>query len=445
MIEAVLPVPPGAVLPTVFFVPWFDEIRTSKAWAALTRAPFNRQCFAAVWRQPSLGVVAAAVSALAWVDPVAGTRSAETQALAEKLKLGFTGDVVVEMGIALFRLAKLLDPPDFEDIDRLSDRIERREMPPEFMNAWDAFLSSYGWRGPLEMDFASPRYADRPGLALRQMCFMSGDSGFDPESAHRRHVEERQQAYEELIDRLSWWRKVLLHRLYRIIDLFAGTRDTPKHQIVLAGYALRKRVLSEGRRLTQQGRLDAADDVFGLTFGDLESARLDCSLDLRAVREERTRFLTLLKAQVTHFPQVIDSRGRILRPAAREETPGELKGMAVSPGVVTGPVKVLRNPYEKAVNRGDVLVAYTTDPGWTPLFVNAAAVVLEIGGMLQHGAVVAREYGKPCVVGIDQVMTRLQDGETVEVDGTRGVVRILPDSDKNAVDAPRNALESTTR
>ena len=99
--------------------------------------------------------------------------------------------------------------------------------------------------------------------------------------------------------------------------------------------------------------------------------------------------------------------------------------MAVSAGVVTGPVKVMHNHYSKSVNKGDVLVAYTTDPGWTPLFVNAAAVVLEIGGVLQHGAVIAREYGKPCVVGIDRVTTRLHDGQIVEVDGTAGVVRLL--------------------
>ena len=91
----------------------------------------------------------------------------------------------------------------------------------------------------------------------------------------------------------------------------------------------------------------------------------------------------------------------------------------------TSPVKVLRDPYEKPVHKGDVLVAYTTDPGWTPLFVNAAAVVLEVGGVLQHGAVVAREYGKPCVVGIDQLMTKLHDGQRVEVDGTVGVIRLL--------------------
>jgi pyruvate,water dikinase len=148
-------------------------------------------------------------------------------------------------------------------------------------------------------------------------------------------------------------------------------------------------------------------------------------MDLRSIREERTRFRKILRARVTEFPNVIDSRGRILRPPPRKEKAGEMSGMAVSPGVVTGRVKVLRDPYEKFINKGDVLVAYTTDPGWTPLFVNAAAVLLEVGGILQHGAVIAREYGKPCVVGIHGLMTKLYDGQKVEVDGTAGVIRLL--------------------
>jgi phosphoenolpyruvate synthase/pyruvate phosphate dikinase len=93
--------------------------------------------------------------------------------------------------------------------------------------------------------------------------------------------------------------------------------------------------------------------------------------------------------------------------------------------VATGRVKVLHTPREKPVEKGDVLVAYTTDPGWTPLFVNATAILLEVGGMLQHGGVVAREYGKPCVAGIQGITTTLQDGQLVVVDGTTGVVRLL--------------------
>lgn len=99
--------------------------------------------------------------------------------------------------------------------------------------------------------------------------------------------------------------------------------------------------------------------------------------------------------------------------------------MVVSPGVVMGRVKLLRNVHEKTVDNGEILVAFTTDPGWTPLFINAAAVIPEIGGVLQPGAVVAREYGKPCVAGIADVLTCFADGQSVEVDGTAGVVRII--------------------
>jgi pyruvate,water dikinase len=248
----------------------------------------------------------------------------------------------------------------------------------------------------------------------------------DRQDAHRRKVDDRQRAYQALLRRWGWTRRALLRRIYRVIELFGGTRDTPKYHVVMLNYAIRQRALMEGERLVQEGRLDAAEEVFGLTFDDLAAAARDPALDLRALRLERTRFGRQLAAQVTAFPQVIDSRGRILRPPLREGRPGELAGMAVSPGTATGPVKVLRHPHEKPVEPGDVLVAYTTDPGWTPLFVNAAAIVLEVGGMLQHGVVIAREYGKPCVVGIDRVTTVLHDGQRVEVDGTAGVVRLCP-------------------
>ena len=364
---------------------------------------------------------------LSAVDRVFKRAPDDVKTEAQKLQRGFTNNVVVEMGIALYRLAELLEPSDFEHLDRLAARIESRQMPSEFLEAWDAFMARHGCRGPLEMDLASPRYGDDPVLALRQMSFMSvDDSSYDPQVAHEHNVAERHRAYEKLMDSSGWLRRKRLHRINRIIDLFAGTRDTPKYHMVMVNHATRKRVLIEGRRLAEDGRLDAPEHVFDLTFDDLEKAAADPSLDLRQIRGERTHFLNLLKAQVRQFPQLIDSRGRILRPPPREEKPGEMTGMAVSPGVVTGPAKVLHDPHEKPIEKGDVLVAYTTDPGWTPLFANAGAVVLEVGGILQHGAVVAREYGKPCVAGIDGLMTKLVDGQMIEVDGTAGLVRLLP-------------------
>lgn len=365
---------------------------------------------------------------------VVSGRSVEAKRLADSLTRGAGGNVVVEMGIALYRLAVLLGQFDLADLDRsdpkhldrLAERIEQRQMPAPFLKAWDDFISRFGWRGPLETDLASPRYADDPRLALRQISVMAvDDERFDPEAAHRRQVDERRQACEQLMRTAGPLRRALLRRLFRLSDLFAGTRDTPKHLLVLFNYAIRKRALTEGRRLAREGRLDAAEDVFNLTFDELQAASPGAGPSLRDICEERMRFRRKLETHVRVFPGVIDSRGRILRPPRGENGAGLLTGMPVSPGVVTGPVKVIHDPHQKRVEKGDVLVAYTTDPGWTPLFVNAVAIVLEVGGVLQHGAVVAREYGKPCVVGIDRVATTLCDGEVVEVDGTAGTVRRL--------------------
>ena len=132
-----------------------------------------------------------------------------------------------------------------------------------------------------------------------------------------------------------------------------------------------------------------------------------------------------VRLKLNTMPKIFDSRGRIIRAPVVVTSGNELAGSPISPGSVKGTARVLHSPDEKALNPGDILVARATDPGWTPLFATAAAVVLEVGGVLQHGALVAREYGLPCVAGIHNVTERIKDGSTIEVDGTNGIVRIL--------------------
>ena len=130
-------------------------------------------------------------------------------------------------------------------------------------------------------------------------------------------------------------------------------------------------------------------------------------------------------ARALVLPNFIDSRGKILRPPRKEAKEGELVGEPISPGIVQGKVKVLHEPDEKPVLPGEILVARATDPGWTPLFLNSAGIVLEVRGTLQHGALVAREYGKPCVAGIEHATSVLVDGQVVELDGAHGVIRLM--------------------
>lgn len=374
----------------------------------------------------TLAPVCAALAAMEWVDFLVGRKNSNNRRFSEQLKLGFKDNLVIKLGVAMYQLAGQFTVNELEDLPSLARRLQNRQMPEDFLLTWDAFMQEFGCRGPMEMDLATPRYADSPQLLLSQIVGMANNSGkFNPREMSQRKVVKREQAYAALMDNVGWLRRKLLRRLYTLIDLYGGTRDTPKHQTMLINYAMRQRALQEGQVLVENKRLDSADHVFDLIFSDLQAAIADPHLDLRALRAQRIKFIEKLRSQVASFPIAIDSRGRILRPKVEEEIPGQLRGEPLSPGVAIGHIKILNTPDEKPVTEGDILVAYTTDPSWTPLFVNAAAIVLEVGGVLQHGAVVAREYGKPCIAGINNVLNKLQDGQRVEVNGDTGVLKIL--------------------
>lgn len=373
----------------------------------------------------AMPAMVAGVGAMGAMTRLARKNCAVEQHLVAQLMRGISGNLVVEMGIAMFRLARMLPPADFGNPDLLLARIEAREVPTPFMAEWDRFIATYGCRGPGEMDLANPSYRDDPLMLLRQMSFMaSAPAEYDPEIAHGRLARQREQAYRQLLRRFGPVRRVLLKRLYAMTELFAGTRDTPKHFNLLFRQQLRESALRTGSELVDKGHLDNAHDVFGLCYADLDTSATN-SRDLRRIRQERGSFLALLARQVNTFPALIDSRGRILRSAPRGDAANQLCGIALSPGLARGRVKCLRSAHEKSVEPGDILVAFTTDPGWTPLFVNAAAIILEVGGVLQHGALVAREFNKPCVAGISDVFAHLRDGQLVEVNGEDGTVSML--------------------
>jgi len=159
----------------------------------------------------------------------------------------------------------------------------------------------------------------------------------------------------------------------------------------------------------------------------LDASRHDNSIDLKKLARENTVFLKRL-ARVKKPPAVIDSRGFIPRPPIPPLQKGEYVGTGVSTGNVRGRIKILHTADEKPLLKGEILVARATDPGWTPLFVNAGGIILEVGGSLQHGALVAREYGIPCVAGVENATTLWKDGTLVEVDGSGGIIRTIENS-----------------
>ena len=357
------------------------------------------------------------------IRKLANRKSAEQVAWANTLSTPYQEDMIVQMSMLLHDMAKLLPPAEFDDIAALEGKLGERRLPAPFLAKWDEFLAQYGCRGPLEMELANPKYGDDPKIALRQMASLVEAGAGDPHALARQQAERREAALAGLLAALPARKARRLRKSLAGSAKYGAARELFKHHVMQVHARARGLLLHQAEAFTQAGRLDRPEQIFELTTEDVERARQDATFDLRAAVAERGAHYRKLTS-VRHFPMFIDSRGRILRtPPVIQD--GALVGTAVSPGVASGPVKVLNDPFEKPIHPGDVLVAVTTDPGWTPLFINAAAVILEHGGELQHGALVAREYGKPCVTGIQDVTQQFNDGQRVEVDGAAGTVRVL--------------------
>ncbi|MCP4429166.1 MAG: hypothetical protein GY803_32165 [Chloroflexi bacterium] len=338
-------------------------------------------------------------------------------------------NVTIEMGLAMHRLANFPEIITCESGEQFAQRLQNGDFSPEFLTAWHEFMADYGFRCPEELDLGTPRYDEQPAQFFAQLRMMAENNApnSNPEMIFERSQAEREAVFEELtavLAQRSRRKAKTFRKQYAHLMAFGGMRESHKYHIIWVMNLLRKRVLAAAEGLAADGRLDTTQQVFDLTLAQLDQALADPALDLRALAYENTAYLRRL-AHVRELPRVFDSRGKILRPPRQEARDGELVGQPISPGVVQGAVKVLHTPDEKPVLPGDILVARATDPGWTPLFINAAAIILEVGGLLQHGSLVAREYGKPCVAGIDNVTNLLRDGQMVEVDGLSGIVRSL--------------------
>jgi len=199
-----------------------------------------------------------------------------------------------------------------------------------------------------------------------------------------------------------------------------GIREHPKYAISRPLDAFRDVVLDAGASLESAGVLSDRADVWLLSYDEL-LARLDdprslTGLDLPRRRREFDRHRDL------PAPRVVTSDGEIPRPSLGRDAEGVLTGTGAAPGVVEGITRVVPDPTQQRLEQGEVLVAPYTDPGWTPLFLNAAAVVTEVGGQLTHGPLVAREYGIPAVVAVADATTQLETGDSVRVNGTNGIV-----------------------
>jgi pyruvate,water dikinase len=214
-------------------------------------------------------------------------------------------------------------------------------------------------------------------------------------------------------------RRAIVRFLLRRVRLLSGLREQPKFQIIrlfALGHAMLVRV---GAELVRRTLLERVDDVFFLTLPDARRAL--AGEDLRAAVVER-RAVYRRELARRHVPRVLLSDGTDAETILPAPTDGAIRGTPASPGIARGIARVIRSPVGARLEPGEVLVAPSTDPGWTPLFLTAGALVMEMGGMMSHGAVVAREYGIPAVVGVPDATGRISTGDQVTVDGSAGTV-----------------------
>ncbi|RJQ75678.1 phosphoenolpyruvate synthase [Pseudonocardiaceae bacterium YIM PH 21723] len=356
---------------------------------------------------------------------------------ADTLSQSVPNNITSEMGLALLDVADVIRPhPDVVDFlqrvddESFLDELDRFAGGREARDAIQAFLDRYGMRCVGEIDITRPRWSERPSTLVP--VILGNVRNFEPGAGERRFEQGRQEAQrkeQELMERLRTLpdgeRKAdeVKSRIDRV-RTFIGYREYPKYGWMSRNFVYKQALLGEAERLVRRNVLREKEDIFYLTFAELGEVVRTEQVDDRLIRRRKDDFTSY---EALTPPRVLTSEGEGLTGAyRREDLPaGALVGVAVSTGTIEGRARVILDLAQADLEPGDILVTASTDPSWTPLFVAIKGLVTEVGGLMTHGAVVAREYGLPAVVGVEHATSLIRDGQRIRVDGTNGYVEIL--------------------
>jgi len=354
---------------------------------------------------------------------------------------GLPHNVTTAMDLALWAAAQAIreDPESRErlregDARALVDAFLANRLPVTAQQVIGAFLGRYGMRGIGEIDLGRPRWRENPEPILQsvQSYLQIEDPARAPDVVFARGAAEAQAAQDEMARAAGTARRgrFKAHRvrwLARRMRALAGLRESPKFWAVRTMSLVRAALLDSGADLVQAGVLDRADDLFFLGLPELRALAVGEDRDWRGLVNRR-RQVYAREERRAQVPRLLLSDGQAFYEgvsAPGEEVDGVLVGSPVSPGVAVGRVHVVLDPHAAQLKLGEILVCPGTDPAWTPLFLAAGGLVMETGGLMTHGSVVAREYGIPAVVGVTRATDRLKTGQRVRVDGTAGQVILL--------------------
>jgi pyruvate,water dikinase len=384
----------------------------------------------------SLQVVMAGMEAAWWLNEHLEAWLGEKNVV-DTLTQSVPNNVTSEMGLALLDVADVIRPhPEVVAfLQNTADEDFLDELPKlpgggEARQAIVAWLDRYGMRCPGEIDITRPRWSERPTTLLP--LILGNVRSFEPGAAKRRFEQGRQEALkkeEELLARLrdlpdGQQKAEETKRMIDRVRTFAGYREYPKYAMVSRYFVYKQALMEEADRLVEAGVLRERDDLFYLRFEELQEAVATHQVDETLIRERKEAFRSY---QALTPPRVLTSEGEAVTGSYRREDfpAGALIGLPVSTGTVEGRARVILDMAAAELEPGDILVTAYTDPSWTPLFVAIKGLVTEVGGLMTHGAVIAREYGLPAVVGVEQATRLIGDGQRIRVHGTEGYVEIL--------------------
>ena len=383
-----------------------------------------------------LGVIIAAMDASTWINEKMNKWLGEKN-VADTLSQSVPNNITSEMGLELLDVADVIRP--FPEVihylqhvkdDSFLDELVKFEGGRETQETIMAYLNKYGMRCAGEIDITKTRWCEKPTTLIPMILnhIKESESG----SGNRKFEQGRLEALkkeQEILDRLKQLQdgEQKAKETKQMIDLirnFIGYREYPKYGMVNRYFVYKQALLKAADQLVQAGVLHDKEDIYYLAFEELREVVRTNKLDYQIISKRKDEYKLYEKLTP---PRVITSDGEIIMGKYnRENLPDEaIVGLPVSSGVIEGRARVILNMEEADLEDGDILVTSFTDPGWTPLFVSIKGLVTEVGGLMTHGAVIAREYGLPAVVGVDHATKLIQDGQRIRVHGTEGYIEIL--------------------
>lgn len=389
----------------------------------------------------STRVIMAGMDAASWINEKMNEWLGEKNA-ADTLSQSVPNNITSEMGLALLDVADVIRP--YPEViaylqryslshlktDPFPDDLVQFDGGKEIREAIAAYLAKYGMRCSGEIDISRTRWIEKPTTLIP--LILNNIKNFEPDASTRKFEQGRQEALRkehELLSRLKQLpdgeqKAEETKQMIDVIRNFAGYREYPKYGMISRYFVYKQALLKEAGQLVESGVIHEKEDIYYLSFEELREVVRTGELDQQIVskRRDEQKFYEKLTP-----PRMITSDGEIITGTYKPETlpDGAIAGLAVSSGVIEGRARVISDMEDADIEDGDILVTAFTDPSWTPLFVSIKGLVTEVGGLMTHGAVIAREYGLPAVVGVEHATRLIRDGQKIRVNGTDGYVEIL--------------------